>query len=52
VYHHVIVHFGTLVQASECLLGSIFPSGQFVHSDPAILTDIYISVTAPHSTVK
>jgi hypothetical protein len=50
LYHLVIIHFDTSVQASECLLCWILLTGQFVHSDPAVLTDIYILVTGPHNT--
>jgi hypothetical protein len=42
LYLLVIIHFDTSVQASECLLGWIHLSGQFVRSDPVILTHTYI----------
>jgi len=46
------LNFHTLFQASECLLRLIFLSGQFVRSGPAVLTELNISVTGPHSTYR
>jgi hypothetical protein len=52
MYQLVIIHFDTSVPASECLLCWIHLSGQFVRSDPAVFTDIYILVTGWHSIYR
>jgi hypothetical protein len=52
LYELVITHFDTSVQASECLLCWIRLTGQFVRSDPAAVTEIYILVTGWHSIYR
>jgi len=49
---HKKLNFHTFLQLSRCLSRWIHLSGLFVRSDPAVLRDIYISVTGSHSTYK